>query len=440
MANTYQNSQGQYFNTQAEAAASNTSLGTNPSTLNTSATSAVNQSNAPINASSLGTPTNTQVPPPVTTNTAQMNLGTQASAFTEGIAGNQAAANQEAAATAVVTPTNSRQGILDKISSLLGVQSTQGQVTSDIFNEEGVQAKKDLVRNLENEALAKDRAYTKQAEKIRMNSEGKLESGIQIDLNNLERQRNSELADIAIQSKIATGNYQSAFEIADAKVKAQFEPIENQIKGLTTLYGLYQDDLTESEKIQAQAKIQEKQSALDFARQKELVKYKASIDAAEMGVDPKVLATEQFKKAQAAQNLKNTLAKTIEAVNKYGNKEKLSAEGKGILDTLKVQLRSEISTALEQGVVVPGEAASFDAIAGELGKSFFIRNSKTLGSLNSLSSSMDSRISTQKAALLGTYGLTNDQVNTLLGVSGVQNDPLGLGLGGGSSNNNPLGI
>ena len=418
---TYQNSQGQYFNSQAEAAASNTLLGTNPSTLNTSASNNVNQSNAPINAS---------------------NLGTQVGTFTQGIIGNQQAQQEQAAANQVVTPSNSRQGILDRISSLLGVQATQGQETANIFAAEGVQAKKDLARQLEDKALATDRAYTKQAEKIRQNTEGKLESGVQIDLSNLERARNSELADIAIQQKIAQGNYQSAYEIADAKVKAQFEPIENQLKTLQNLYQLYGDDLTASEKLQAQAKIQERQSALDFARQKELVKYKASIDASAMGVNPKILATPQFQKAQAAQNLKLTLQKAVDVVKKYGNKENLNADAKGLLDSLRVQLRSEISTALEQGVVVPGEAAAFDAIAGQLNQSYFIRNNKTLGSLNSLLSSMDGRINTQKAALLGTYGLSSSAVDTLLGVGGqiTENDPLGLGLNTGSSNNNPLGI
>lgn len=140
-------------------------------------------------------------------------------------------------------------------------------------------------------------------------------------------------------------------------------------------------------------------------------------DPADNGlIDEKILNSTQFKNAQAAINLKNTLNKAKEAVAKYGNKEKLNATGRGILDTLKVQLRSEISTALEQGVVVPGEAAAFDAIAGQLNKSFFIRNSKTMASLDSLISSMDSRLNTQKSALQSTYGLTEAQFNNSLGI------------------------
>lgn len=163
---------------------------------------------------------------------------------------------------------------------------------------------------------------------------------------------------------------------------------------------------------------------VDSKRQLEIQKLQADINKinASTGgtvINPKVLNTTQFKAAQAAQNLKLTLTKAVDAVNKYGNREVVSGEGKGILDSIKVQLRSEISTALEQGVVVPGEAAAFDQIAGQLNKSFFIRNSKTLASLNSLSSSMDGRLALQKAALTNTYQVSPEQVDTLLNITNL---------------------
>lgn len=151
----------------------------------------------------------------------------------------------------------------------------------------------------------------------------------------------------------------------------------------------------------------------------QLQKLQQDISSVDSTINPKILNTTQFKAAQAAQNLKLTLEKAKSAVQKYGNREIFSGEGKGILDSLKVQLRSEISTALEQGVVVPGEAAAFDKIAGQLNKSFFTRNSKTLASLNSLSQSMDGRIALQKSALTNTYRVTPDQVNTLLNITNL---------------------
>jgi len=160
---------------------------------------------------------------------------------------------------------------------------------------------------------------------------------------------------------------------------------------------------------------------VDEKRNLEIQKLQSDLVNAGTTINPKVLATTQFKAAQAAQNLKLTLEKAKAAVEKYGNYEKLSGRGAGILNSLKVQLRSEISTALEQGVVVPGEAAAFDQIAGQLNSSFFgipnVRNSVTLAGLNSLSSSMDGRLALQKAALTNTYKVTSEQIDTLLNIA-----------------------
>jgi len=155
---------------------------------------------------------------------------------------------------------------------------------------------------------------------------------------------------------------------------------------------------------------------VDSKRQLEIQKLQQDLASSGTTINPKILNTTQFKNAQAAQNLKLTLDKAKAAVEKYGNREVLSGEGAGILNSLKVQLRSEISTALEQGVVVPGEAAAFDQIAGQLNKNFFIRNKKTLASLNSLSQSMDGRVALQKSALVNTYQVSPEQVDTLLNI------------------------
>lgn len=156
---------------------------------------------------------------------------------------------------------------------------------------------------------------------------------------------------------------------------------------------------------------------VDSKRNLEIQKLQKDLANAGTTINPKVLSTTQFKNAQAAQNLKNTLDRAKTAVEKYGNYEQLSGTGKGILDALKIQLSSQISTALEQGVVMPGEMENFQKVAGQLQSSIFTRNSKTLGSLNELSQSMDERIALQKSALTNTYNITPEQVDTLLNIT-----------------------
>lgn len=316
-----------YGTTTANLQALNTSI-TDPNKIYTGGVLKVPTSTAttgvtntsPIDASKLGTTTTPVIPPPINDTSASNNLATTVGTFTETSASNQAQAQTEADRQAKTTPTapvNERQGIIDKITSILGIQGTQGQVSQDIYNQEGVFEKKKEVTRLEGEALAKERAYTKRAEEIRANPQGKLESGINIDLANLDRQKNSELADIAIQYKIQQGAYADANQIAEAKVKMQFEPLENQLKTLNNLYSLYQNDLSESEKMQAQAKIQEKEADLKFKRDKELLNIKAGIDR-QQAIDEAALkgvtlsgSTAQF----TAANYANRLEQANQVVN-----------------------------------------------------------------------------------------------------------------------------
>ena len=292
----------------------------------------------------------------------------------------------------------------------------QGTISESVDRTAQDKAKQEadkFTAQLEQEQLANRRRI----EKLRTNTTGMLESGITIEEDRLNRESLSKQADIAILQTAAARNYDTAAAIADRTVAMKLEQSKANLEALKLLdsraYGEVQAKkereykvLERNENTIAQLKLKVAQyagsnapsilaklSALDTTKpgafdeavaiagkysedpldraikQAQLDKAKSDAGIGDT-VSTKILATKQFQAAQAAQNLKNTLQKAKDAVEKYGNKEKLNAEGKGILDTLKVQLRSEISTALEQGVVVPGEAASFDAIAGELNKSY----------------------------------------------------------------------
>lgn len=329
--------------------------------LSSGASSAVsNTSQQPINGAALGQ-SSPAVPQPVQNNTASNSLATTVGTFTQGAASNQIQQEQMQQQAPAAAPQNSRQGILDKISSLLGVQATQGDVSADIYDQEGVFEKKQLVTRLEGEAMAKERAYTKQAEKIRQNAEGKFGGAVQQDLVNLDRQKNSELADIAIQSKVAMGAYADANQIAEAKVKMQFEPLENQIKSLQNLYQLYGDDLTASEKMQAEAKIQEKRDAVNFAQQRSLLYMKAGIDAAERSqnlvnqgsLNPKVLSTNQYKSIEAYAPAVTAITAYEDAIKKWGSGEKWNATGAG-----------EIKSAYGDAIAAWKTLAALGALSG----------------------------------------------------------------------------
>lgn len=376
----------------------------------------------------------------------------------------EALVNQSKTASAEATKANEASAPTAQDNYLKAILETGG-ISSSVdrsAQDTALKESNNYTSQLEQEQLANRRRL----ETLQNNPNGMLASGVAIETERLNRESLSKQADIAILQTAANRNYDTAASIADRAVALKLEASKANLEALKLLDSREFDDiktkkereykvLERNENAISQLKLNvaqfagnsassilSKLSSLDTTKPgaydeaiKIAGKYASDpldrdIKEAQLGklradtgetdqVSTKILSTAQFKAAQAAQNLKNTLAKAKEAVEKYGNREVLSGEGKGILDTLKVQLRSEISTALEQGVVVPGEAASFDAIAGELNKSFGVRNQKTLASLNSLSESMDSRINTQKAALTGTYKVTPEKIDSLLGVKSV---------------------
>ena len=325
--------------------------------------------------------------------------------------------------------------------------------------------------DVENQLRQKDLEFRREREAIQV-TPGLTQAQMQARLADVSRKQSSELADLEVIRQARSNTLTNAQSLIDRKVELEFGDKKAKVDALKFIYDENKDLLSKEEDKLLSETIRREERAFNLAKSSfeqlenekiQLVRnaqangagnnvmsailnsksleeayrnagsFGMSIDdkiklaklreaglPETAGIDAKILNTTQFKNAQAASNLKTTLQKAIDAVNKYGNYEKANAEGRGILDTLKVQLRSEISTALEQGVVQPGEAKSFDQIAGQLNKNIFIRDKKTLGSLNSLVDSMDKRIQSQKAALKSGFGVSDEAIDSALGILSEQ--------------------
>lgn len=188
---------------------------------------------------------------------------------------------KQAETAAETPPAPAETGLKASLAKILGLSEDLAGKSGrafDIQQEEGVFTKKKEATRLNNEILAKTKYYDKQIEEVKKNTQGKFGQAVNQDVANLERQKNSELADLAIQAKVANDDYAGAFEIAKAKVDAEFEPIQAQIDTLKDYYQLAQNDMSESEKLKAQTEIKRQEDELAFNRQKELYKYKQQID------------------------------------------------------------------------------------------------------------------------------------------------------------------
>lgn len=245
---------------------------------------AARASTQPVNGARLGSTTPPIVPPPVQSTNAQNNLQTVVDTTFTGSQvqnkdGSVSTTFSDGTTNVPLTPENQRTGFAQQLKDLFAKQGTKAARTNEIQQEEGVQAKQDAVRKLENQALALDNSFNKRTMSL-LGEGGMTREQAAPQLAELQRMQNSQKADLAIQHQVAQGDYESAFRIAQAKVDAEFEPLQSQLDSLKQQIDLFQNDMTESEKVKAQQAFQEKQSALDFARQKELLRYKASIDAA----------------------------------------------------------------------------------------------------------------------------------------------------------------
>jgi hypothetical protein len=247
----------------------------------TSVTSSVQQATAsPIEASRLGT-TAPSVPI-APTNTATTDRLTALNSATA----NTITLNQQAAPTQPVAaqPAPEPTGLQKTLQDILGIGTQleeRGQATFDIQTQEGVFDKKERAKQLENDILSRSQAYEKQIREAMKNPDGKLIGGLQAQVNDLQRQSAEEIADLSIAYKIAQDDYRGAFEIAQAKVEAQFAPLEQRLETLKTYYQLAQNDMTESQKMQAQQKIREEESRIDFERQKEMALYRTQLEQAD---------------------------------------------------------------------------------------------------------------------------------------------------------------
>ncbi len=208
-------------------------------------------------------------------NSASTNLSAQVGSVINGIS-----TAPTATATPTAQPVTDRNTILERLYSLIGMQGEQTGRTADIQEEVGLFKKQEALTKLENDITARAKAWDDQVKELEKNKEGLSDQGLQIRRNALLKDKNSELADLSIQYKVANDDVQGALALAESKVASEFEPIANEIDALKGLYSLYGSDLTDSEKILLQDQINEKQSAMDFERQKALLGYKAMIDMA----------------------------------------------------------------------------------------------------------------------------------------------------------------
>lgn len=230
-----------------------------------------------INASNL-TPQTPPVYPQVTVpTTSNVTLGSSLAAAAA--QNGNIPVDPNATATPDTSGDTDRQSVLNTILGLNTQLGQEGADTTAAQNQYGVGVDTEAVNNLTNQYNAKSQYYDDLTQKAQQNNPlGLSADAITEQTDQISRQKNQELADIAVQQSAANGNLSTATALAKQAVDAKYAPIQAQINTLTQWYQLSENDLSDSEKLEAQANITARQDATDQAAQKDLALYNAQIE------------------------------------------------------------------------------------------------------------------------------------------------------------------
>lgn len=104
------------------------------------------------------------------------------------------------------------------------------------YQSSGLNDQKKGIDEITNQMDALGRSYDKQIEAVTKNAGGKLEGGVNIEVNRLTKEKATTLADLAIVLNAKNRNYDTAKTIIDQKAAAETEDLKNKISGLEFFY------------------------------------------------------------------------------------------------------------------------------------------------------------------------------------------------------------
>ena len=160
----------------------------------------------------------------------------------------------------VPVPTNTTDistnaGIKNTLSNLYSKVTGKSAEQQALNEANQVDQKQQAYIDASNQYIQKKTAYQQEIDKIMSDPSITREQATQ-RAREIQRVQDADLANLAIEANKAQNNYQGALDIVDRKIKAEFDPIDQQIGYLEKMYALNLNDLTDSEKLKAQANIE----------------------------------------------------------------------------------------------------------------------------------------------------------------------------------------
>lgn len=196
------------------------------------------------------------------------------------VTNNQVAIPEQGAVTqqpqAEVKPPTLKESLTQQMQSMLSGGKNVNR--EEIRNELQIAEKQKKSQDIENQIIARQRSYNDQIERLQSNPDKLLNaSKLNAQQNLLSREFSRELAELSFAQKIANDDYMGAERLMSDRIK-DFQDQRNwEMQTFQVAFDFVQNDMTESEKIQAQQAFQTKQATEDFERQKEMALFQARL-------------------------------------------------------------------------------------------------------------------------------------------------------------------
>lgn len=244
------------------------------------------------------------------------------------------------------TSGNANNANLAQFQGLNAQLGTETQTRNDLNTQFGVDQKQQNYIDAFNQYQSKSVQYQQQQEAI-MNDPTKTREQATADVAEISRENNADLANLAVVTQAAQGNYTTALDIVQRKMDAQFQPVQAQIDNLKSIVESPNSNLTASQSAQINANM--------FALQNNLTNTKNALGTGSQTLIQNGLYTADIgKQLDAAQTPEQVNAIVSQAMTGAGLADpNATSSGAGGISSVSPQYQSYVAQTSGGASYVP---------------------------------------------------------------------------------------
>lgn len=244
----------------------------------------------------------------------------------------------------VVTPETQQLSTKDQmLQNILGQVGggDLGKTESEIRD---IERKREQAQKLTVEYQETQDDFDKQIEELSQNPGGKYRTraGLNSQLNKLKQQKFEVLSDIKFNQELANEDYTAAEKIANERIAAKKAQNAQDIQLMQTAFDFIQNDLTDSEKLQAQAQIKEKSDLRSAQLDREQFDYEYKL------TEPERTARLAQMAAQTSATYASAAASRASTANSYSAIEDRQKKFALSLQSMQIEENEELKATMTE--------------------------------------------------------------------------------------------